>query len=193
MVALRESRKGRVMGRPVVAALAAAVLIVAALALGGCSLGGSTTTTVAVTTTVAPTTTSTEPESTTIPISTATLRFGDKGTWQGISVTAVAPETDTTPVSVGAGDRVVYCMVTIVNNSKDPLDYNGLDFQLFDADKQEYDNTALPSVADLGEGTVAPGETAEGAVAFELPVAARIDSLEWLPGGVDTPVFVWQQ
>ena len=195
MVAPRKSRKGRAAGRLVVAVLAVAataILIVAALTLGGCSLGGGTTTTAAVTTTAAPTTTSTAPETTTTAVATATLKFGDKGTWQGISVTATAPEIDTTPVLVNEGNRVVYCMVTIVNNSKEAFDFNGLDFELFDTDQQEYDNAGLTSVADLGEGSVAPGETAEGAVAFEVPMLAKVALLEWLPGGTDTPVFIWQ-
>jgi hypothetical protein len=182
----------RTINRRVVALMTMALLAVAAPALAGCSLsgGGTTTTVKATTTTAAPPTTTTEAETTT---TTATkLKFNDKGTWEGISVTVESPQTDTTPILVGAGNRVVFCMVTVINGSKDAFDYNGLDFTLT-ADGEEYENAGLTSVVDLGVGTLAPGETAQGAVAFEVPLAAKITSMDWQPGTSEAPVLIWGQ
>jgi hypothetical protein len=171
--------------------LAAALLLAAMLMVGGCALsGGATTTTAApTTTTAAPSTTTTEAETTTT--TAAKLAFGAKGTWEGISVTATRPEIDYSPTLVGEGNKVVYCTVTIVNNSSEPFDYNGLEFTLFDADHQEYDNAGLASVADLGVGTLAPGESADGAVAFEMPIIAAPTGLEWQPSSSPAPTLIW--
>lgn len=190
---MTSSKTSRVAHIAAAALVAAALSIAAAAALAGCSLGGSTTTTtVRVTTTAAPITTTTQPETTTTVISTGTLGFGEKGTWNGITVTVESPEVDPAPALVGEGNRVVLSMVTITNEGKDVFDYNGLDFQLYDADENEYDSAGLSSVADLGQGSLAPGETAQGAVAFELPMLAKVATVDWQPADTQTPVFIWK-
>jgi hypothetical protein len=170
------------------------LLLAAALVWSGCSgsAGGATTTIAAITTSiVAPETTSTIADTTTT--TALMLEWGEKGTWQDISVTVDAPQLDPTPESVDAGNKVVYCMVKIVNNSKDPFDFNGLDFMLFDAAHEEYDNFGLTSKADLAEGTLAPGGTATGAVAFEMPESAAPSGVEWQPQTEAAPVLIWGQ
>ena len=104
-----------------------------------------------------------------------------------------SPQVDPLPESVDTGDKVVYCEVKVINNSKDPLDYNGLDFTLYDTAHSEYDNTGLTSMPDFGEGTLNPGESVEGAVAFELPQGATPGGLEWQPETADTPLLIWGQ
>ena len=171
----------RTVSHGALALVVVALLLAAALALSGCSLsGGGTTTTAAPTTTTAAPTTTTEAETTTT--AAIELKFGGKGTWQGISVTVESAQLDTTPVLVGAGNKVVYCMVTIMNGSKGAFDYNG---------HQEYDNAGMSSVADIGEGTLAPGETAQGAVAFEIPMNAQVAGMKWQPSTSDAPVLIW--
>lgn len=180
----------RTVSHGALALVVVALLLAAALALSGCSLsGGGTTTTAAPTTTTAAPTTTTEAETTTT--AAIELKFGGKGTWQGISVTVESAQLDTTPVLVGAGNKVVYCMVTIMNGSKDAFDYNGLDFSIYDTNHQEYDNAGMSSVADIGEGTLAPGETAQGAVAFEIPMNAQVAGMKWQPSTSDAPVLIW--
>jgi hypothetical protein len=177
------------------ATLLGLVMAVAMLAaLCGCaeSAGAGTTTSSGASTTIAPTTSSTAAESTT-STTTAKLAWGDTGTWQGISITVAAPQVDPAPESVDPGDQVVYCTVTVVNNSKDAFDYNGLDFLLLDTAHQEYDNFGLTSMPDFGEGTLAPGETIKGAIAFELPASATAGGLEWQPRIASEPQLVWGQ
>ena len=145
--------------------LLAIVAVVAVLVvLGGCagSAGGGTSTSSgsSATTTLAPTSSSAAVETTST--TAAKLAWGDAGTWQGISITATTPETDTAPESVDPGDKVVYCMVKVVNNSKDAFDYNGLDFTMFDSTHQTYDNFGLTSILDFGEGTLAPASRCSG-------------------------------
>jgi hypothetical protein len=179
---------------------AAAVLLAVAVALGGLlggcagSAGGSATTSnagAATSTTFAPTTTSTVAETTST--TAAKLAWGDTGKWQGISVTAAGPQTDPSPELVGEGNKVVYCTVNVANNSPDPFDYNGLDFMLFDSAHQEYDSYGLTSMPDFGEGTLAPGESLSGAVAFELPQSATPSGLEWQPQSMTAPQLIWGQ
>jgi Domain of unknown function (DUF4352) len=175
--------------------LAVMLSVVVVVALSGCSglTGGGATTSSgsgATSTTVAPSTSSTVAAATT-STTTAKLAWGDAGNWQGISITAAAPQVDQTPESVDPGDQVVYCMVKVVNNSKDAFDYNGLDFVMFDAAHQKYDNFGLTSMPDFGEGTLAPGESVEGAIAFELPATATPSGLEWQPQTATEPLLVW--
>ena len=183
------------------AALIAAIFMLAlAMALGGLlagcagSTGGgatSSTGAVSTTTTPAPSTTTTVAETTTTSLTK--LAWSDTGKWQGISVTAAAPQVDPSPELVGAGNKVVYCMVTLTNNGTDPFDYNGLDFILLDTDQQEYDNYGVSSMPDVGEGTLAGGESVSGAVAFEVPQSATPGAVEWQPHSADTPQLAWGQ
>ena len=176
---------------------AAAVTLALAVASGGqltgcaTSTGASTTSSgdVTTSTTLAPATTSTAGETTST--TAARLTWGDTGKWQGVSVTAASPQNDPSPGLVDAGNKVVYCVVSLVNNSPDPFDYNGLDFILSDTGHQEYDNYGLGSVPDIGEGTLAPGESVSGAVAFELPQAAVPAGLKWQPRAAAEPQLIW--
>jgi hypothetical protein len=192
-------------GLPSVVASSTAVIAVAVVTLalavalggllGGCtgSAGGSTTSSAQApsSTTIAPETTSTVAETTST--TAAKLTWGQTGKWQGISVTAASPQNDPSPGLVGDGNKVVYCVVTLANTSPDPFDYNGLDFILFDREHQEYDNYGLGSVPDVGEGTLAPGESVTGAVAFEVPQAAVPSGLEWQPRAAGEPQLIWGQ
>lgn len=176
------------------AVLAAGLVVsVFALLLSGCSLSGDTTTTTvpAPATTMAPITTTTEAQTTTTVA--AELSWDGTGAWNGISVTAAAPQTDNDPAFVGEGNKVVYCTVKLTNGSKEQFDYNGLDFVMFDSAHQEYDNAGLTSMPDLGQGSLAPGESVQGAVAFELPLAAAPSGLEWQPESAGTPNLIWGQ
>lgn len=177
--------------------LAVVILVTIVMGLSGCagSGGGSAATTSGVgatNSTLASVTTSTAAPATT-STTAAKLAWGATGAWQGISVSATAPLTDPSPESVDPGDKVVYCLVTMVNNSKDAFDYNGLDFTVFDTAHQEYDNFGLTSLLDLGDGTLAPGEKVAGAIAFELPAAATPSGLEWQPETAGAPELVWGQ
>ena len=179
----------------IAAAVATLALAVALGALfGGCagSAGGTTTSSAqATTSTLAPATTSTSAETTST--TAAKLTWGQTGKWQGISVTAASPQNDPSPGLVGVGNKVVYCVVTLANTSSDPFDYNGLDFILFDRAHQEYDNYGLGSMPDIGEGTLAPGGSVSGAVAFELPQAAVPSGLGWQPRAAAGPQLIWGQ
>jgi hypothetical protein len=160
----------------------------------GCAGSASGTTTSApgtTNTTLAPVTTSTVAEATST--TAARLAWGDTGTWQGASISAAQPQVDSVPESVDPGNKVVYCMIKLLNGSKDPFDYNGLDFTLFDTAHQEYDNFGLTSMPDLGVGTLPPGQSVQGTVAFEMPQSATPSGLEWQPQTADTPQLVWGQ
>lgn len=178
---------------------AVVVVLAAALALGGLfsgcagSTGNNPTTSSggAVTTTSLATTTSTAAETTST--TAAKLAWGATGKWQGISVNAASPQTDPSPQLVGAGNKVVYCMVTITNNSAAAFDYNGLDFILLDTEHLEYDNPGLSSTADIGEGTLAVGDSVSGAVAFEVPQTVTPSGLEWQPQSAAGPLLIWGQ
>lgn len=177
--------------------LAVFILGMVVVALSGCAgSGGGSAATISgagfTSSTLAPATTSTVAPVTT-PTTAAKLAWGDAGTWQGISVSATAPLVDPSPDSVDPGDKVVYCLVTMINNSKDAFDYNGLDFTLFDTTHQAYDNFGLTSLPDLADGTLAPGEKVAGAIAFELPAAATPSGLQWQPATADAPELIWGQ
>jgi hypothetical protein len=172
--------------------LVAGFTLVVAVVTAGCGGSSGTTTTSGTTsTTVAPTTSSTEAETTTT--TAAKLAWGGTGTWQGIDITVSEPREDSQPESVDPGDKVVYCMVKMVNDSKDPVDYNGLDFIMYDTDHQQYDNFGLTSMPDFGEGTLAPGDSVWKAVAFEMPSAATPSGMEWQPQTADAPQLIWGQ
>ena len=143
--------------------LAVVTSVALAAVLGGCagSTSGGTVASSTTSASAAPATSSTAAAETT-STTAARLAWGETGTWQGISITITAPLTDSAPESVDPGDKVVYCLVTVVNNSKDAFDYNGLDFMLFDAAHQEYDNFGLTSLPDFGEGTLAPARRSRG-------------------------------
>jgi hypothetical protein len=177
--------------------LVPAVIVLLALVglvtLSGCGGSGSAATTgtsaSATSTPAAPATPSTEPQTTTT--AAAPMEWGATGTWEGISITAAEPRTDATPESVDAGNKVVYAMVKMVNNSKGAYDYNGLEFTLLDTDHQAYDSFGLTSMPDLGSGTLAPGGSVEGAVAFELPSGATPGGLAWQPSSAPAPQLIW--
>ena len=187
---MRPSTRLRPVLPTVLATTALVLVLLATAALTGCAgSGNAATTTSTPTTTAAPTTTSTEAETTTtlaVPID-----WGKTATWEGVSLTANAPTVDPLPESVDTGDQVVYCLVKLVNNTKDPYDYNGLDFSLYDTNHQEYDAFGLTSMPDLGTGTLAPGESAEGAVAFEMPSGATPGALVWQPESAAAPQAIW--
>jgi hypothetical protein len=171
-----------------------ALAIVLGGLLAGCAAstgGGTTTSTGAASTTTIPAPTTTTREAETTTTSLVKLAWGGTGIWQGISITVAAPQTDPSPEMVGAGNKVVFCMVTIANNAADAFDYNGLDFVLLDTAHQEYDNYGLSSMLDLGEGSVAPGASVLGAVAFEVPLTATPSGVEWLPQSLPEAQLAW--
>jgi hypothetical protein len=167
------------------------VLTIVAVLAAACAGSGATTSTSAAATTTSASTTSTTVAATTTTIVAVKSAWGASGTWQDVSLTAAPPQTDPSPELVGDGNKVVYCMVTIKNGSSDPFDYNGLSFTLTDSAGEQYENFGLTSMPDLGEGTLQPGETVEGAVAFEIPQAGTPAGLQWQPDSASAPAVEW--
>jgi hypothetical protein len=167
------------------------VLAIVAVLPAACAGSGATTTTAAAVTSTSAVTTSTTVAETTTTIVAVKSAWNGSGTWQDISLTAAPPQTDPSPELVGDGNKVVYCMVTFKNGSSDPFDYNGLSFTLTDSAGEQHENFGLTSMPDLGEGTLQPGETVGGAVAFEIPNAATAAGLQWQPDSASGPAIEW--
>ncbi len=81
-----------------------------------------------------------------------------------------------------AGRRWVLIDVSLENVSDQTKDYSSFDFSLRDADDFSYDRTFIGVDRALDFGTLRPGETIRGNVAFELPVDARPARLIYEPG-----------
>lgn len=119
------------------------------------------------------------------------LAFGETGTWKGIEITVSEPTVDTKAEFVSEGKKVVYCTVVIKNNSDKDFDYNALGFTMFDSEHQSYDAFGMASVPDLSSGTLAPGETVKGAIAYEMPENATPGGIKWQPTIADSTKLVW--
>jgi hypothetical protein len=76
-------------------------------------------------------------------------------------------------------ERVVYSTVTMVNTGSEPLEYESLEFLLFDSEDQLYEDFGEASVPTLGVGILEPGDTVTGAVAYNLPVEATVSRVAW--------------
>ncbi len=114
--------------------------------------------------------------STTIVISGQSVYagWGETATFaDDIRMVAYAPKVDPRATPVYPGDIVLYCMVDITNGGSSPLKYDLARFGLYAKDKTCPGglNGKLTTVSEppLASGTLAPGETVQGAVPFELP------------------------
>jgi hypothetical protein len=117
-----------------------------------------------------------EGSTTTLVISGQTIevRWGETATFAGgIRMVAYAPQVDPRAKPLTPGDVVLYCMVDITNGRSQPFLYEQADFALYAKDRTAIGGLAgglaLPSELVLLSGTLAPGETVQGAVPFELP------------------------
>ncbi|HTW09225.1 MAG TPA: DUF4352 domain-containing protein [Acidimicrobiales bacterium] len=88
-----------------------------------------------------------------------------------------------------AGHRFVAVLVTVTNRSQrhSTSDDANNDMTLVGANDQTYMST-VESVTectdfDAGEYHLAPGESATGCVAFQLPATLRFVAIKWSPGG----------
>jgi hypothetical protein len=80
------------------------------------------------------------------------------------------------------GQRYVVVELSLKNVSDTSQDYSSFDFKLHDADNFEYDSTYVNAEHELDGGSLLPGETIRGSVAFQLPVDAQLDRLVYEPG-----------
>ena len=153
--------------------------------LGGCSdetsgttlaVTTTTTTPTTTTTTVAATTTTLAPETTTTE-ATPVHAWGEAVDVNSLTVTAEVPREDAKAPFVDEGKKVVYCMVTIVNNGSEPYEYNALYFEMFDGESQPYYSYSSTSQPELVHGFLLPGRTIKAAVSYSLPESAEAATL----------------
>jgi hypothetical protein len=119
------------------------------------------------------------------------LVFGETGVWEGIQVTVSAPTDDPEADTALEDERVVYCSVSMFNTSNQPLEYDGLEFILFDSEDQLYEDFGEPSVPALGVGILEPGDTATGAVAYNVPLQGSFDRVAWQRNFLADPELTW--
>jgi hypothetical protein len=118
--------------------------------------------------------------STTVVISAESfyVRWGETATVvEGVAIAASAPLADPETEPVHAGRVVLYSVVEMTNGGDEPFSYKQADFYLY-ADLGfsvgGVDGSLTPSgeAPPLASGTLEPGQTVRGAVAFELTTEA---------------------
>ncbi len=133
-----------------------------------------------------------DPVATTILITDRTdLIFGETGVWEGVQVTVSTPTDDPEADAPLDNERIVYCTVGMVNRSNQSLEYDGLEFMLFDSEGQLYEDFGKSSIPALGVGILEPGDTVTGAVAYNLPTQATVSSVAWQRGFLADPQLTW--
>jgi hypothetical protein len=102
------------------------------------------------------------------------VRWGETASiLEGVTIAASAPVVDPRAEPVHAGRAILYCVVEMTNGSTEPFTYREADFYLYadlgfavgglDGSLASRDEMPL-----LVSGTLDPGHTIRGAVAFEL-------------------------
>ena len=158
-----------------------AVALLALLVVAGCASQSSDTGTTgnppgSVVTT---SDTATAPTSTYVTFQTVQGKWGETITVDG---GVDAPLRDPDGKILHAGDKLVYCVVSLRNTGSTPLPYDQADFYLNTPNEAwagGYGGAATVLEPPLGAGTLEPGGTARGAASFEFTRAEAVDSL-WL-------------
>ena len=161
-----------------------AVALLALLVVAGCASQSSDTGTTgnppgSVVTT---SDTATAPTSTYVTFQTVQGKWGETITVDGGEIRVDAPLRDPDGKILHAGDKLVYCVVSLRNTGSTPLPYDQADFYLNTPNEAwagGYGGAATVLEPPLGAGTLEPGGTARGAASFEFTRAEAVDSL-WL-------------
>jgi hypothetical protein len=72
--------------------------------------------------------------------------------------------------SAEEGYRWVLVDLSLKNISQEPLDYGADFFYIIDAGDFEYSSSSAAQDQEFDAGTIAPGETVRGQIAFDMPV-----------------------
>ena len=97
-------------------------------------------------------------------------------------MTAEIPREDAKAPFVDEGKKVVYCMVTIVNNGGEPYEYNALYFEMFDAEGQPYYSYGSTSQPELSTAFYCRAAQIKAAVSYALPESAEAATLIFTAG-----------
>ena len=161
-----------------------------ALIMAGCTIqttSGSSTSR-ATSTSMAKRTTTGAPTTTTS--ANVGAAWGDIQEVGGFEIGAAAPVPDT--ATSGEPEGAVWSVeVTIKNTTASAQDYNAAEFHLQDSEEYRYDYPLLLIEHWLGTGTLAPGQTVKGRLAFDLPEDAQPAALTYAPILQDV-VAVWR-
>lgn len=79
------------------------------------------------------------------------------------------------------GDRWLLIDVTLTNTSGEELDYGADYFAVFDTDEFDYGPSSANQPQEFDAGPLAPGDTARGQLAFEVPEDVQLERLVFDP------------
>jgi hypothetical protein len=127
-------------------------------------------------------------------------------TWGGtvtgpgeVTIMVAAPKVDSQARPAHPGNVVLYCVVEITNGGDAPFDYRPVDFALFVPEGvsaggvlgEDDDLLITVSQPPLLAGTLGPGETIWGAVAFEVSSDSVSTVEQVMFGHADPPGGTW--
>ena len=129
------------------------------------------------------------------PPPTATAEPGTNPDAPGIRIAASNLHADSSGnVPPASGNKYMVVTVTIANNGTTPYQYNALDLSLQDLGDNSTHTADAPDSnirgTGLRSGTLSPGQTVAGDLAFEVPLSETHFSLLWRakPLGATVPV-----
>jgi hypothetical protein len=117
----------------------------------------------------------------------------------GVTIMADAPKVDSQARPAHPGNVVLYCVVEITNGGDGPFDYRPVDFALFVQKGvsaggvlgEHSDLLTTVSEPPLLAGTLEPGGTIRGAVAFEVSPSGVSTVEQLMFGHADPPGGTW--